>query len=74
MAESNMNAFVNSCAGFVQNYIIAPIVQHLAAKGVQASAEELYGVLQLPTTRTQATPVVPTPAVPAMAFGGAVPK
>jgi hypothetical protein len=73
MAETNMTAFVNSCSGYVHTYILGPIVQHLASKGVQVSVEELAGVLQLPATRSPVTPIVPTPSVPAMAFGGAVP-
>jgi len=71
MADTNMNTFVNSCAGYVHTYILGPIVQHLTAKGVQVSVEELAGVLQLPTARS---PAVQTPAIPAMAFGGAVPQ
>jgi len=73
MADTNMNAFVNSCAGFVQTSILAPIVQHLVGKGYQVTMEELVGVLQLPATRAPSTPVMPAPAVPSMAFG-AVPQ
>lgn len=73
MADNNLNAFTNSCAGYVHTYILAPIVQHLVGKGYQVSLEELAGVLQLPATRAPATPVIPGPAVPIMAFGGAVP-
>jgi hypothetical protein len=73
MAETNLNSFINSCAGYVHTYILGPVVQHLNAKGVQVSVEELAGVLQLPATRAPVTPIVPTPSVPAMAFGGAVP-
>lgn len=71
MADTNMNAFVNSCAGYVHTYILGPIVQHLTTKGVQVSVEELAGVLQLPA-RAATAHVLP-PAAPAMAFGGAVP-
>lgn len=68
-----MNAFVNSCAGYVHTYVLGPIVQHLVNKGVQVSVEELAGVLQLPATRGF-TPAPPNPAtVPAMAFGGGIP-
>ena len=70
MADTNMNVFVNSCAGYVNTYILGPIVQHLTGRGVATSVDELAGVLQLPVARS---PVTPTPAIPAMAFGGAVP-
>lgn len=70
MAETNMTAFANSCAGYVHSFILTPIVQHLTGKGVQCSLEELAGVLQLPAARA---PAMPGPAIPAMAFGGAVP-
>lgn len=70
MAETNLNAFTNSCAGYVHTYILGPIVQHLTGKGYQVTLEELAGVLQLPANRA---PVMPAPAVPTMAFGGAVP-
>lgn len=74
MAETNMNAFTNSCAGYVHTHILGPIVAHLTTtRGYQVTIEELAGVLQMPTTRAAATPIMPAPAVPAMAFGGAVP-
>jgi Meckel syndrome type 1 protein len=71
MADTNLNAFVNSCAGYVYTYILDPLAQGLAQKGV--TREEMAAILQLPAARVAATPIVPTPATPGIAFGGAVP-
>lgn len=74
MAETNMNAFTTSCAGYVHTYILGPICQHLGTKGIQTTVEELAAVLQLPAVRAPSTPMMPGPAVPSMSFGGAVPS
>lgn len=72
MADTNLNAFVNSCAGYVHTYILGPLAQGLAAKGV--TMDEMIAILNLPaTTRAPAAPIVPTPAAAGIAFGGAVP-
>lgn len=73
MAETNMGVFTTGCAGFVHSCILAPLVQHLNAKGYAVTQEELAAVLQLPVARSPSPAVLPGPAVPSMNFGGAVP-
>ena len=72
MSETNMTAFVNGYAGLVNNYVITPVVQHLASRGVQISTEELMNVLQLPAQRAVPTGIYPNTGAP-LAFGGAAP-
>lgn len=57
--------FTNNVGSFIQQTILVPIVNHLTAKGITVTIEELVEVLQLPATRNL--------GVPAMAFGGAIP-
>lgn len=73
MAETNLNIFTNGVASYLSSCIFPAIVQGFAVKGINTSVEELLGMTNTPSTRSPATPVVPTPSVPAMAFGGAVP-
>ena len=58
MSESNMQAFTNSIAAYVNSYILTPICNHLVSKGINVSLEELAGVLHLPA----AANVAPRPA------------
>ena len=72
MAETHMSSYVNNTVGFVHTYILNPIVTYLNNKGVQVTNDELVGVLHLPAIKT--APQMPGPAIPGMAFGGAVPQ
>lgn len=74
MAETNLNAYVNACAGNAIIHLLTPIAQALNARGVQITVDELTAIAHLPAAaRAAVAPAVPAPAVPTMAFGGAVP-
>jgi hypothetical protein len=64
MADNNLTLYGNFYAGNAQNHIVTPIVQHLNAKGVSVTVEELMGVLQLPVARSAIPAITP--------FGGGV--
>lgn len=73
MSETNMNAYVNGISDFLRNYVLSPIGQHLASKGIHIPQEELAAVLQLPAIRPT-TMTLPNVAMPSMSFGGVVPS
>lgn len=73
MADTNLQVFVNGIATYLSTNIFPAIVQGMAGKGVHTTVEELMGMTHTPALRAQISPMMQTPTVPAMAFGGAVP-
>lgn len=70
MADTNLNNFANGVASYLASSIFPAIVQGLAAKGINESVENLLNMTNTPVVRHSA---IPSPTVPTMAFGGAVP-
>lgn len=73
MADTGLNVFVNGVASYLSSVIFPSIVQGLLAKGVNVTVEELMAMTNTPAIKTSTTPHMPAPAVPSVAFGGAVP-
>jgi len=62
-AVSNETAIFQGLSDLLRKYVIQPIVDHLATKGIQVSADELAESLKLPASQTSTSVVPAMPSV-----------
>jgi hypothetical protein len=74
MADTNLNVFANGVASYLTSCIFPSVVQGFAAKGVFTSVDELLMMTNTPNVLPSVLQNIPAPAIPSMAFGGAVPS